>query len=83
MYGEAKEETVVVVDYVTREDLRYNMDNVNDRINDLRKKLKLLVRLLVDKKIIGEELAKSFEETMPSDILKWYLKDIKEGEKSA
>jgi len=45
------------------------------RIEDTNKKIRLLVRILVDKKLIGPELAKTFEETASSskDILAWYL----------
>jgi len=40
-------------------DYRY----LSDQIYAQKKLIKLLVRILVDKKIIGEELAKTFEET--------------------
>ncbi len=80
VYPDKEAITVAAPNYITREDLRDETRYINNRVDDLRKKIKLLVRILVDKKIIGSELAKTFEETVPSDILKWYLKDIKEGE---
>ena len=48
---------------------------LSKRIRDQDKKIRLLVRILVDKKVIGPELAKTFEETASSskDILAWYL----------
>jgi len=64
---------------VTQNDLQWHsqrMDRIDKRINRINKKIRLLVRILVDKKIIGPELAKSFEETEAiadiEKILKWY-----------
>ena len=56
---------------------------MHKRISDDKKMFRLLVRILVEKKVIGEELAKTFEETQSSDeLLEWFLKDDenKEGE---
>lgn len=56
--------------------LERRMDRIDERIDRINKKIRLLVRILVDKKIVGTELAKSFEETEPvaeiDKILKWY-----------
>jgi len=41
-----------------------DLDRINERIRKVKEKIRLLVRLLLDKKIIGEAIAKSFEETM-------------------
>jgi len=59
--------------YCTIEDHNY----LSKRIRDTNAKIRLLVRILVDKKIIGTELAKSFEETSSKEILEWYLKNKK------
>lgn len=68
--GEIKMSEVKQEASFTREDYRY----LQNRMRDQGKKIRLLVRILVDKKIIGEELAKSFEETANTDeILQWYL----------
>lgn len=55
-----------------------DLDRVNNRIRNIDKKVRLLVRILVDKKIIGTELAKSFEETSTKEILEWYENTLKE-----
>jgi len=52
-----------------------DLNRIDTRIRSIDKKIRLLVRMLVDKKIIGPELAKSFEETEVTDIkkiLEWY-----------
>lgn len=68
--SESKTETV---SYVTQEQYVRNQQYYDNQIADLKKKIRLLVRLLVDKKIIGDEIAKSFEETNSSEVLKWYM----------
>jgi hypothetical protein len=61
---------------VTQRDL----DWVNERIRKTNTKIRLLVRILVDKKIIGQEMAKTFEETVDEDkaneekTRKWFEK---------
>lgn len=65
---------------LTRDDLRWleeRMDRLSKQIRDTNKRIRLLVRILVDKKIIGPELAKSFEETSAKEILEWYENKIK------
>lgn len=82
VYPPKTEEAVVVVNYATTEFVNNRFEYYNEQLRNANKKIKLLVRLLVDKKIIGTELAKTFEETVPNDILDWYLdKVVKEGEK--
>ena len=56
-----------------------DIDWLNDRIGYLKEdlskantKIKLLVRILVDKKIIGGELAKTFEESAKNPKIEWY-----------
>lgn len=49
------------------------IDRVNENIRKINTKIKLLVRILVDKKTIGPELAKTFEEAReltPEDVQK-------------
>jgi len=68
---------------VTRSDtqwLQRQIDDLYKADRDMKKMFRLLVRILVDKKIIGEELAKTFEEskgTTKADVQKlieWLLK---------
>lgn len=61
-------------------------NDFSERISSLRKKIRLFVRILVDKKIIGEEVAKSIEETFAEDgeaideeTIKWLLDSIEDG----
>lgn len=58
-----------------------DLDRINNRIRNVDKKIRLLVRILVDKKIIGTELAKSFEETSTKEILEWYENTLKDKKK--
>lgn len=60
---------------------------MSERIVDLKKKVKLLVRILVDKKIVGEEIAKSIEESTPEDeklaedkLIEWFLAEREKKE---
>ncbi len=67
--------------YATMDFVRRETEYNYEQIKDLRKKIKLLVRILVDKKIIGEELAKTFEETAtPAEVLEWYEEKLKKTE---
>jgi len=61
--------------YLTWDDLRW----LQERVDRMGIKIRLLVRILVDKKIIGEELAKTFEETSPDKekLLEWFIEKIK------
>ena len=55
--------------------LNRRIDMQYQEIQQLRKKIKALVAILVDEKIIGEELGKIFEEskeTTNSKIVEWY-----------
>ena len=81
-----KDEVVVEATPNYVRELKYlndRLDRVNKRIGDERKMFRLLVRILVDKKVIGEELAKTFEETQSNEeLLDWFLNkdEKKEGE---
>ena len=66
---------------LTQGDYRYlnsRMDSLQKEIDDIRKRLRLLVRILVDKKIVGEETARSVQETKASDseVIDWWLKEL-------
>lgn len=64
------------VPVVTKSDIDWlndRIDRVYESISKVNTKIKLLVRILVDKKTIGPELAKTFEEAReltPEDIQK-------------
>lgn len=65
------EKTVASEPVVSWSDYRY----LQDQIYAQKKMIRLLVRILVDKKIIGEELAKTFEESkveVNPAILEWF-----------
>ena len=50
------------------------LTRIDNRISNEKKMFRLLVRILVDKKVIGDELAKTFEETQSSkELLDWFL----------
>jgi len=62
---------------VSKSDLDWlgkRIDYTNEDIRAIKSKIRLLVRLLVDKKIIGEELAKTFEESKAVNpkLIEWY-----------
>ena len=48
-----------------------------DDYERLNKRIRLLVRILVDKKIVGEEVAKSVEETGKNSLVEWLLEQLK------
>jgi len=52
-------------------------DWIQRRLGNVEKKVKLLIGLLVDKKVIGEELGDRLveETTKDSDIIKWFLRE--------
>jgi len=70
---------------VTQNDLSYlsrRVDRIEttmyDRFSAMSKRIRLLVRILVDKKVIGPELAKSVEETFGQNpdadaLLDWLI----------
>lgn len=64
--------------YVTWEDLRSENRYLREDIRNLKKQLKIIMGVLVDKKLIGEQLAKAFSETCPKEVLEWFLKKQKE-----
>jgi hypothetical protein len=62
-------------DYAYRSDINY----LNQRMASLETKVRLLVRMLLDKKILGEEAAKTFMETKTdsertAEIVEYYRK---------
>lgn len=70
--------------YLSRRLERMETD-FSERISNLKRKLRLFVRILVDKKIIGEEVSKSIEEVFAEDneaideeTLNWLLDSVKD-----
>jgi len=62
--------------------LSQRMERQYTEIENLRKTIKLLARILADKKVLSPELMKTFEETVPDtskDLIEWYIKS-KKGE---
>lgn len=65
--------------------LKSRMDRIEHdfqgQIDALSKRVRLLVRILVDKKIVGEEIAKSVEESVAEDeededkLIEWFLSE--------
>ena len=62
--------TEVKVQYLTWNDLTY----LQERMSKLEKKIKLLTGLLIDKKIIGEEMGKAVSESIENkELIKWFM----------
>ena len=74
----AMSEKVTVQSY-TADDFYRDIKYYDNKITMLEKKIKLLVRILVDKNLIGEQLAKTFEETTPDnkELINWYMNCLK------
>jgi len=68
---------------VTQDQFQNQLRYYDDQMQKMKTKIRLLVRILVDKKIIGEEIAKTFEETnetnksplkpVTDELLQWYI----------
>ncbi len=56
---------------------RGDIDWINRRLDRMEAKMRLLTRLLIEKKIIGADIAKSIEETSSESLLDWYIKELK------
>ena len=56
---------------------RGDIDWINRRLDRIEAKIRLLTRLLIEKKIIGADIAKSIEETSSESLLDWYIKELK------
>ena len=73
-------EKAEVVDAVTKRDIDYihrRLDQVNEDRRALDKKIRTVVAILVDKKLIGEGLAKTFFESKKVNLkkyLEWFEK---------
>jgi hypothetical protein len=76
---EAKPMTQNDYDYLSRriERLSERQREQREDHERLSKRIRLLVRILVDKKIVGEEVAKSVEETGKKDLLDWLIEQLK------
>jgi len=75
-----KEEAKEMPNYITWDDHRRSINRLDEEIRSLRKQIKFLVAVLVDKKLIGEQTAKAFSETCPEKVLKWFLEKNKPEE---
>lgn len=69
MNGKAEESTP---NYITYDEMSRHTQYLREDIQRLRKAMKLLIGLLVDKKIVGEQTAKAFSESNP-EILEWFV----------
>jgi len=63
-------------DYLSRR-IQSLEERQRDDYERLNKRIRLLVRILVDKKIVGEEVAKSVEETGKNSLVEWLLEQLK------
>jgi len=68
------EEKESAPNYITWEEHRNSISYLKEDIRNLQKKIKILVAVLVDKKLIGEQTAKAFTETCPEEVVEWFLK---------
>lgn len=68
------EEKKAEPNYITWEELRNETRYLREDIRSLKKQLKIVMGVLVDKKLIGEQLAKAFSETCSKEVLEWFLK---------
>ena len=68
----AEKETVR---YATMDYLDDRLQYYRNRLDKLEKTIKLLFAALADKKIIGENLAKAFQETKPNNdgLIDWFV----------
>lgn len=56
--------------------LSERIDRIHTIIREDKKMFRLFVRILVDKKVLSPELAKTFEETQSNEeLIEWFLKD--------
>ena len=58
----------------------YDIEWINRRLDKIETKIRLLTRLLIEKKIIGADIAKSIEETSAEDLIDWYMKEVQKKE---
>lgn len=62
--------------YITWDEHRRSIRYLEEDIRNLKKQIKFLVAVLVDKKLIGEQIAKSFTETAPKEVIEWFTKKL-------
>ena len=82
MVTKMEETTKVQPDYSNEINwINGRIDGLYEELRTDRKRVRMLVALLIDKKIIGEELAKQIQETFKSEdkteILNWFKNSIK------
>lgn len=78
-YEDAEKATV---SSVSKSDIDYvnnRIDRVNERIDKLNKKVALVLAVMIDKGMIGENLAKKIEESKgdDSDLIDWLMEEVK------
>jgi len=71
-----EKEKVETPNYITWEEHRSSIRYLEDDIRNLKKQIKFLVAVLVDKKLIGEQTAKSFTETVSKEVIEWFTKNL-------
>lgn len=68
-----------VPNYVTVDYMRSEVRYMQNQVDKLKKQLKLVMAILVDKKMLSENLLKAFQETKPNDmekLAKWLEKQV-------
>lgn len=62
----------------------YQVESLQNRMRQLETKIRLLISVLIDKKIVGEDFGKTLvSETKPDEVVDWFLKLQKEEGKNA
>jgi len=57
----------------------YEVEGLRDKVRRLESKVRMLIALLIDKKVIGEDFGKTLiSETKPDEVIDWFLKLQKE-----
>jgi len=53
----------------------YEVEGLRDRVRRLEGKVRMLIGILIDKKLIGEDFGKALvSETKPDEVIDWFLK---------
>lgn len=80
----SEETEKAAVQSVSKSDIDYinsRIDRINERIDKLNKKVALVLAVMIDKGMIGENLAKKIEESKgdDSDLIDWLMEEIKKS----
>jgi len=70
------EQTKPEVKYATQ----YDVDYLYKRLGDLRKQIRMIIAVLIDKKIISPELGKRIEESKPEEAIDWIFEFLEKKE---